>query len=105
MSVFDKLREWFGGGASDSAEQEGGVAMISCEDALRLVHEFMDGELVGASAEEMQQHFDMCQRCYPHLRLEAAFRDALKRATSGQAAPPELRDKVVALLEQARSEG
>ncbi len=105
MSMLDRLRRWFGVGSADAVEEGDGVAMISCEDALRLVHEFMDGELEGASADEVKRHFDMCQRCYPHLRLESAFRDALKRAASGEAAPPELRDKVTALLEEARAEG
>lgn len=100
MSMFDRFKGWLGGEADD-----GGVAMISCEDALRLVHEYLDGELADSSAKEVEQHFDMCQRCYPHLRLEAAFRDALRRAAAGQKAPADLRDKVVALLEETRREG
>ena len=102
MSMFDMFKGWLGGAAEGD---DGGVAMISCEDALRLVHEFLDGELGDSSAEEVKQHFVMCQRCYPHLQLETAFRDAVRRAAAGESAPPELRDKVVALLEEARSEG
>jgi anti-sigma factor (TIGR02949 family) len=95
--MFDRLKGLFGGSR--------GIAMISCEDALRLVHEFLDGELANASADEVRQHFDMCQRCYPHLQLETAFREAVRRATAGESAPPELRDKVAAVLEEARAEG
>ena len=104
MAMFDKLRGLFGRSTADRPD-DAGVAMISCEDALQLVHEFLDGELDHSPADEVQQHFDMCQRCYPHLKLEKAFREAVRRAASGQCAPPELRDKVAALLEEARVEG
>ena len=104
MSMFDRLKGMFGG-SPDNGRDDGGVAMISCEDALRRVHEFLDGELEESSAEEVKQHFDMCQRCYPHLQLETAFREAVRRAAAGQSAPPQLRDKVTALLEEAGREG
>ena len=105
MPMFDRIKAWFGSGSSNGAGDESGAPMISCEDALQLVHEFLDGELEDSSAEEVKAHFDVCQRCYPHLQLEAAFRDAVKRAAAGQTAPPELRDKVTALLAEARADG
>ena len=105
MSMFEKLRSLFGKGPPEEEPADEGGAMISCEDALRKVHEFLDGELEDTSAEEVKQHFDMCQRCYPHLQLETAFREAVRRATVGDTAPPELRDKVTALLAEARADG
>ncbi|MCH1571928.1 MAG: mycothiol system anti-sigma-R factor [Longimicrobiales bacterium] len=104
MAMFDRLRGLFGQSTVDGSDDAGG-AMMSCEEALRLVHEFLDGELEDSSADEVQQHFHMCQRCYPHLKLETAFREAVRRAASGQSAPLELRDRVTALLEEARMEG
>lgn len=102
--MFDKLRGLVGRSTDDRTD-DAGVAMISCEDALQLVHEFLDGELDDLPADEVQQHFRICQRCYPHRKLEKVFREAVRHATSGQCAPPELRDKVAALLEEARVEG
>lgn len=116
MSFFDKLKAFFRGGTSDGASPDpestsgGGegmaddVGMISCEEALRLVHEFLDGELEDASATEVKQHFDMCQLCYPHLHLETVFREAVRRASAGESAPPDLKAKVSALLTEAMSE-
>jgi anti-sigma factor (TIGR02949 family) len=121
MSIFDKLKAFFGGadsngtaanGASDGSTPEGGVAggtspdpidMISCEDALRLVHEFLDGELESASEGQVRSHFDMCQKCYPHLHLETVYRDALRRAAAGESAPAELKARVSALLADAEA--
>ena len=82
-----------------------GAHSISCEEALRLVHEFLDGELEDVSPAEVRAHFEVCQGCYPHLRLERAFREAMKRACARQTAPPELREKVERLLSEAADRG
>lgn len=79
---------------------------ISCQEALRSVYEYLDGELQEHDAECVQHHFEICQRCYPHLRFTAAFRDALHRAAHGQDhAPATLRSKIAALLESEGAEG
>lgn len=108
MSIFDKFRRLFGAKPSAGAVDAGGMAagdgMVSCEDALRLVHDFLDGELEGASSEEVRQHFEVCQRCYPHLHLETAFRQAIQRAAAGPGAPEELKNRVASLLAEARAD-
>jgi anti-sigma factor (TIGR02949 family) len=119
MSIFDRLKAFFGGadsngmaatGASDGSMQNGGmdggvppdpIDMISCEEALRLVHEFLDGELESVSEGQVRSHFDRCQKCYPHLHLETVYRDAVRRAVAGERAPAELKARVSALLAEA----
>ncbi len=111
MSFFDRFRRFFGGGspaargpAPDAAGSGEGPAMTTCEEALRLVHDFLDGELEGATAEEVRHHFEVCQRCYPHLHLETAFREAIRRASAGPGAPAELKKRVSLLLAEARAD-
>lgn len=106
MSLLDRLKKLLGmsGNGSHGATAVGTVAMISCEDALQLVHEYLDGELDDVPASEVKQHFDMCQACYPHLHLETVFRDALRRAAAGQAAPDELKSRIASLIAEARAE-
>ena len=90
----------------DTADRGGcGAQSISCEDALRLVHDFLDGELEGVPTHEVKAHFEVCQGCYPHLRLERAFKEAMKRACARQTAPRELREKVERLLSEAADRG
>jgi len=79
-------------------EHDGTREMISCQDALRFLYEFLDGELEGASSAQVRAHFDVCQRCYPHLQLEASFRAALQRACGGPCAPEELKTRLLAAL-------
>jgi anti-sigma factor (TIGR02949 family) len=105
MSIFDKLKALFPGSDSNGSGSNGmgRAVMLSCEDALRLVHEFLDGELDPAAEGQVQKHFDMCQRCYPHLHLETAYRDAVRRAALAKDAPPELKAKVSALIAEAEA--
>lgn len=107
MSIFDSIKNFFGGsaangdghGAMDEAD------MIPCEEALRLVHDYLDGELDGVPAMKVKRHFDACGRCYPHLRLETAYREAVRRAASGQEAPPGLKSRIAKLLAEDQAEG
>lgn len=78
---------------------------ITCQDALRRLHEYLDGELAGADIDDVQRHIDICARCYPEARITTDLRDALQRAARGQpCCPPGLRDRVAAILrEEARN--
>ncbi len=105
MGFFDGLRRMFGGRARGNGHgPPADEGMITCEQALTFVHEYLDGELEGATAERVEAHFEVCGRCYPHLRLEEAFRTAVRRAGAGQEAPPALRDRVRRLIRDAESE-
>lgn len=105
MSIFDSIRRLFDG-SSDGSEASGGEdEMIPCEDALRLVNEYLDGELENVSRSQVKRHFEACGRCYPHLRFESAYREAVRRAATGERAPAELRAKVSRLLAEAGPEG
>lgn len=105
MSLFDRLKGLFGKASDDGVPSTNGDAMISCHDALVLVHEFLDGELEDVPEQRVKAHFDMCQQCYPHLHLETAFRDAVRRAASGENAPAKLRARLIDLIAEADSEG
>jgi len=105
MSLFDKIKGLFGRSSENGAAARNGDAeMISCHEALVLVHDYLDGELDDMPAAQVKGHFDMCQQCYPHLRLETAFRDAVRRAASGEEAPAELKTRLITLISEAESE-
>jgi mycothiol system anti-sigma-R factor len=74
--------------------------MISCEDALARVYEFLDGELSEGWRDRVRAHFEVCKRCYPHLACERSFKIALQRAIEGQRAPDAVRDRLVTVLSE-----
>jgi len=49
--IIDRIRRLFGG-------SEGGES--SCEKSLRLLHEYLDGELDDLTASEVAEHFRVC---------------------------------------------
>ncbi len=97
MSLLERLKRLLG-----RARRGGGSEMISCEQALSAVYEYLDGELEAGPREQVEAHFDVCARCYPHLRLEESFRIALRGASGSVQSPPGLRERVMDLI--ARSE-
>jgi len=100
MSFFGWFKQRIRGGHSGSGAPSGSEP-ISCEEALRVVQEFLDGELKEVPQEKVRAHFEACGRCYPHLRLEQAFRDAVRRGCGSAAAPTELRERLGELLREA----
>lgn len=99
MSFLDKLRSLFADTPQDGGDSA--TPMIPCEEALSVVHDFLDGELPGVSHEQVKAHFDACERCYPHLRLEELFREAIRRAGTEERAPAGLKVKLKELLAEA----
>lgn len=75
---------------------------LSCEQSLRLLHEYLDGELDHLSASQVEAHFKVCKRCWPHLNLEERFRDRLRRASERDRCPDEVRAQVLAAIDEAQ---
>lgn len=101
MSFLDMLKRLLGTQTTDNGGGSPDVEMISCKEALSVINEFIDGELEEVSVAQVKAHFDVCKRCYPHLRLEESFREALHKAADADHAPEELRRKVSDLLADA----
>jgi anti-sigma factor (TIGR02949 family) len=100
MALFDKLK-----GVVSSGSGHSGHGRISCQDALRLVSDFIDGELEDIPPDVVEAHFDACKACYPHLRLEQAFRAAMRRACRREKAPAELKARLAQLISEADTQG
>jgi mycothiol system anti-sigma-R factor len=103
MSLYERLRRLLRGGAVSASPpgDEGASAsckQITCAEAFKKVHEYLDGELDHVSHEEVAQHFSKCKKCYPHLHLEERFRDLLHRSQEGEVCPDHLRGQVMELL-------
>ena len=94
-----------GGGSGGSSNGNGdgcddAPEMISCQDAMSKLQEFIDGELHGLSHEEVESHFEVCTRCYPHLAMEKNFRAKVQAALGQPDVPEGLRNRVLQMLAQ-----
>ncbi len=73
---------------------------IGCKEALTRIYEYLDGELDGVSHEQVEEHFRVCTRCYPHLRLEERFLARVREALARSSAPADLERRVLDLLDR-----
>lgn len=102
-------RDWIGrlfGSANGNGGPGDRPHDLPCEEAVARLFEYLDDELDDVSHEEVERHLEICARCYPRLVFERSFLDTLDRVKRGEGAPPELRNRVLALIEEsANGEG
>jgi anti-sigma factor (TIGR02949 family) len=75
--------------------------VLTCEEALRFLAVYLDGELAGESAtqQELESHLARCRSCYSRADFERRMKAAV--AGLGRAdVPPELSDRIRRLLGQ-----
>ena len=87
-------------GGSAGEDPDSGACGISCEEALEQLFEYLDGELEGESREQVARHFEVCRRCYPRLRFERSFMEAVQRVERGEHAPAGLRNRILEVLDE-----
>lgn len=89
------FRSLFGGRTT-----QGGQPMMSCEEALEALFEYLDGELDTMDTARIEKHLEICKACYPRAEFERSFLEALERARNAQTAPNHIQARVLAALEQ-----
>lgn len=51
--------------------------LMQCEEALRLLAVYLDGELEGTSQADLERHLDTCRSCYSRAEFERRLRAQL----------------------------
>ena len=82
-----------------------GRPMMNCEQVLERLFDYLDGELEGASHEQVKAHLEVCKQCYPRAEFEKAFLDALHRVESGETCPEAVRESLLAAIQQGGEPG
>ncbi len=75
-----------------------------CEQALEQVYAFLDHELEPASAEAIREHLAACEPCVDTYDLELMVKAMIRRSCGGDAAPAELRSRILVTLTTLRRE-
>lgn len=88
-----------------SCNESGAPEMLDCTSAMRMLWDFLDGNLSHADDAAVRAHMDKCSHCFPHAR----FGDLVLKAVAAQRAEPEpsrsLRDSVLARLRREGYDG
>ena len=100
--VAEKTMNWlkrlFGSRAPKTNGSGAATDMISCDEALERLYEFLDAELDDTWQSRVEEHFEACKRCFPVMRFERSFLDAVQAAKQDAAAPEEVRNRILQAL-------
>ena len=79
---------------------------MTCEEAIKLMDGYLDGELDPMTSQKIEQHLRACRKCEQAYEAHTALAHAISRGAPYYKAPAELRerlyDRVTATLGQAQ---
>ncbi|GAC1328808.1 MAG: mycothiol system anti-sigma-R factor [Mycobacteriales bacterium] len=73
-----------------------------CRDVIEEVYLYLDGELDEESRRKVRTHLDECSPCLRQYGLEQSVKALVARCCGGDAAPAELRERVMIRLREVR---
>lgn len=76
--------------------------MMNCEDVMRQLWDYLDGELTPERMQAIEAHLAMCGRCHPQAEFERAFLRAVAQVQREPSDTERLAARVMAVL---RAEG
>lgn len=79
--------------------------MIPCSEVIRVLWDFLDGELTVERADEIRRHLEICAGCRAVTEFEQEFLHSVRRMLDVPPAGGELRARVVAALRAHGFEG
>jgi mycothiol system anti-sigma-R factor len=75
-----------------------------CDDALRTLYHFLDGELTAERRQAIQHHLDECAPCLQAFDFESDLKNLVGRSCRDQV-PDSLRKKIADVLDKASETG
>ncbi len=75
-----------------------------CTEVIAEVYSYLDGELDSVGYAKIRQHLDECGPCLREYGLEEVVKQLVHRYCGSDAAPTELRAKVMVRIQQVRRE-
>ena len=74
---------------------------MQCDDALRLLAQYLDRELSDGEHADMERHLRTCRSCFSRAEFEQRLKGELP-ALSAAAVPSALQDRIRVLLDNTR---
>lgn len=75
------------------------ASQIECEEAIRKLLEYLDGELDEGSQSQVEKHLETCRGCYSRAEFERRLRGLVAK-TGSAPAPASLRLRVRGLMKR-----
>lgn len=71
---------------------------IDCEEAVRRIAEYLDGELGDRPRAELERHLETCRSCYSRKEFERRLRERMRTDLKLDSVSPEFEERVRSLL-------
>lgn len=71
---------------------------LKCEEALRLLAEYLDGELRGRAQSDLERHLEICRSCFSRAEFERRLKRRLA-SLSVVDPPPSVAERIRSLIE------
>ena len=75
------------------------VREIDCDEVMRQLFDFLDGEVEETVDHEIHHHIDECRSCFTRVEFERVLKERI-RASKDQALPESLQDRITDLMKQ-----
>ena len=73
--------------------------MLSCEQILQGIWEYLDREMGPEDVAHVQKHLDLCRSCFSRLEFEKRLREAIRTKTL-HSCPEKVKNRIKRILEQ-----
>lgn len=74
------------------------MSKLNCEDVIRRLYVYLDGELESGEETDIDEHIRHCQECMGRAEFERRLRRLIQDATD-RSAPDSLKRKLAAILD------
>lgn len=89
--------------ATDAGRYEGSSGVISCQEAVRQLWEYLDNDLDADHRALVDRHLALCRRCCGEAEFTEALRGML-RSSTGPSLPPQVEGDLVRFLRALEGE-
>ena len=70
------------------------IALISCEEVIRSVWDYLDDEIDHDRKNQIRRHLELCDHCRDHYTFEGRLLDSLGRLLDDDGATAALRERI-----------
>lgn len=75
------------------------VREIDCDEVMRQLFDFLDGEVAEEVDHEIHHHIDECRSCFTRVEFERVLKERI-RASKDEVLPESLQDRITDMLKQ-----
>lgn len=71
---------------------------MTCQEAVDRLYEYLDREIDGITAAQIDKHLDLCRLCCDHFEFEKKMKELVQNSCIRQKAPSILKVKILKAL-------